>query len=142
MLTLASDYMHEDSVGEFVAKRDQLGAWIVACGNLEGAIVNLRDTLGLGPDETADDLCAARSSMAAFDAATARASLSRRCRARRQPTSDAAERLAPYCRGDRRSTARMRRAGSAFFTTKDDGELARLRRHQADAATRRRPRRR
>ncbi len=57
VLTLASDFMHEESVAEFVGKRDQLGAWIASCGDLDGAIARLRDVLGLGSGETAERVC-------------------------------------------------------------------------------------
>ena len=118
VLTLASDYMHEESVGEFVSKRDQLEAWIVACDNLEGAIVNLRDTLGIGPGETADSV---RREIVdgALDAATA-AEIVAALRAGSPSDRDAAERLATYCAAA--DLNRRCETWIAFFTTKA-GEL-------------------
>ena len=52
VLSVASDMTHEDTVAEFIDKRDRIGAWIATAGNLDAAIADLRRRLGLKRDDT------------------------------------------------------------------------------------------
>jgi ATP-dependent helicase/nuclease subunit A len=56
VLAKVSDRLHEDSLAQFIDARDQLRAWFVAADDLETAIADLRDALGVASGETAEVL--------------------------------------------------------------------------------------
>jgi len=71
VLERVSDRVHEDSLDEFIEKRDAVRGWIVRCGDLARAIADLRRELGLRKDDTAASLCQAAVEQGALDRATA-----------------------------------------------------------------------
>ena len=95
VLSLVSDSTHEESVGKFIDSRDAIGAWIAATGTTEAAVADLRKTLGVGHDETAEALRREIIDGAPFDASAATHLVEH---LRRSGGNDAvaAERLAPY----------------------------------------------
>ena len=71
VLSRVSDRTHEDSIAEFVQRRDQIGAWTIANGSFEGAVADLRRALGVERGETTEALRARVIADAPFDAAAA-----------------------------------------------------------------------
>ena len=100
VLTLTSDRTHQDSVAEFVAKRDQIGAWIVALKNLDSAIADLRAWLALEPDETVSGFRREVIGKATFDTDEARRLLALLGGSDSKNDRAAAERLAPFVASD------------------------------------------
>ena len=67
VLAYTSDFGLDLAVKEFLRMRDRLRTWIHAAGTLDRAIVELRDGLGLGPDDTPATLRASILHECAFD---------------------------------------------------------------------------
>jgi ATP-dependent helicase/nuclease subunit A len=100
VLTLTSDRTHQDSVAEFVAKRDQIGAWIVKSKDVTGAIAGLRRWLRLESGETADGLRSEVTRQAAFDRDEASRLLTLLGGTDSKNDQAAARRLAPFVTSD------------------------------------------
>jgi ATP-dependent helicase/nuclease subunit A len=56
VLSLVSDMTHEESIAEFIDKRDRLAGWIATADTLDRAIADLRHALDLKRDDTAEGL--------------------------------------------------------------------------------------
>ena len=95
VLSLVSDMTHEESVGKFIDSRDQIGAWIVAAGDTEAAIADLRRTLAIPKGETSDTLRGAIIDGAPLDAAETDRLIERLRQSSSQDVA-AADRLVPY----------------------------------------------
>ena len=130
VLTLTSDRTHQDSVAEFVAKRDQIGAWIVVRENLDGAIADLRSELALEPGETFAVLRRKVIDDAPFSATDGQR-LVDLFRSGTSTDASAAERLEPFAVSD---DPEMRVDSYLGFYRKGDGEF---RQSVGTAATRR-----
>jgi ATP-dependent helicase/nuclease subunit A len=119
VLTLTSDRTHQDSVAEFIGKRDQIAAWIIANHTLDGAIADLGRRLELGADETVATLRRKVVGEAPFDAAAAK----RLVELLDQGTSSdvaAAGRLRPFAASD---DAELKIDAYLDFFMKDNGEF-------------------
>ncbi len=95
VLARVSDRTHEDSLEEFIDDRDAIGAWIVQCEDLEGAIEDLREKLGVRSGETSYGLRSEVVDGAPFDVAATRR-LMDSLRASSPADVAAAARLAPF----------------------------------------------
>ncbi len=119
VLSLVSDMTHEESIAEFIDKRDQLAGWIAAAGNLDRAIADLRRSLGLKRDDTAARFRAAIVTESAFSRSDI-ARLVDLMRAGKNTDIAAAERLAPFLDA---SDEAGRAAALVDFFTKANGDL-------------------
>jgi ATP-dependent helicase/nuclease subunit A len=119
VLSMTSDRTHDESVAGFVDKRDQIEAWIVANGDLDGAIADLAEGLEFDPAETAAALRREIVGGAYFDSAKAAQLIALLERGSSNDIA-AAERLRPYTTSDDHDT---RCAAYLAFFMKDNGEF-------------------
>ncbi|MCR4281496.1 MAG: double-strand break repair helicase AddA, partial [Bauldia sp.] len=119
VLALVSDVTHEESITAFIDGRDRIGAWIVAKGNLDGAIADLRRALALGRDETVAVLRKRSLAEAPLDAAAARRLVETLAAGTTNDVA-AAERLRPYATA---SDPDLRLEAWLEFFMKDNGEF-------------------
>jgi ATP-dependent helicase/nuclease subunit A len=118
VLSYTSDFVHENSVIEFVEKRDRLRLWIAACGTLTEALAKLKTELGLAADENPGTLRHGILDQADFDADD----LDKLVGYLREGSANdlkAAERLAPVITSDDREA---RTAAYLSFYLKSNGE--------------------
>ena len=119
VLSYASDFVHEQAVVELIKRRDRLRTWIHAHDTLDAALDDLRQRLGVAPDDTAQSARAAVLDECALDTADI-ARLVDLLRQGSKSDRDAAARLAPFLDAtddDARIDAWI------DFCTKNDGEL-------------------
>jgi ATP-dependent helicase/nuclease subunit A len=122
VLSLTSDFTHEASIAEFVEKRDVVRAWTAKRGGLANALAELREQLGLLPDETSEKARARIASQARLSREEA-GRLVALLAAGSTNDREAAERLAPYAHATDPEIAAL--AYLSYFQ-KDDGEFRAL----------------
>ncbi|HVZ13420.1 MAG TPA: double-strand break repair helicase AddA, partial [Bauldia sp.] len=119
VLGRVSDYTHETTLDEFIAKRDAVRAWIQLCGDVDGAIADLRRALGLADGETSDALRRSIVADCPLDGAPAARLLAALSGSARPKDREAAARLLPFVE----SRDEIERADAwAAFLLKHDGE--------------------
>ncbi len=114
VLSLVSDVTHEDSIAEFIDKRDRLAGWIDAAGNLDAAIAQLHQALGLKRGDSIERFRAAIVTECAFSRSDI-ARLVGLMRSGKGTDIGAAARLAPFL--DASDDAGRAAALLDFFTT-------------------------
>ncbi len=119
VLSAVSDTVHENSITEFVAKRDTLRSWIKRHGTLAGALAALHDRLGLGADETSDSVRKAMAVEARLSVEDAQR-LIEKLAASGPNDQSAAARLMPYANASDPDVAALAYLG---FFLKDDGDF-------------------
>jgi ATP-dependent helicase/nuclease subunit A len=130
VLALTSDRLHQESVAEFVAKRDQIRAWSIANEDLDGAIASLHERLALAKGETVEALRKRVIVEAPFDVAAGR-KLVDLFSSGAPSDVDAAERLEPFAAS---TDPELRADAYLDFYRRGDGEF---RQSIGTAATRR-----
>ncbi len=119
VLSYASDLAHELAVADLIRQRDRLTTWIHAHDTLDAALDDLRERLGVAPDDTAEAARAAVLHECALDGADI-ARLVDLLRQGSKADRDAAARLAPFLDA---TDDNARIDAWLDFCTRNDGEL-------------------